>query len=179
MKWSRRTVLLVELFMMKQRLARTDVCCRIRWSHREQTSFCERQVNSSLQKAQNRKMKAPMVHSAWYFSGNWKCHLLVSSRVGGSASPRSSNSTALWPQRGMSFTRSWSHRVDKNIYGTHAKFSFWLRVTQVSGKQAMFPRIPTQISYRNEQRRINLKSANDYILLLSHINSPWDVDNVI
>lgn len=62
---------------------------------------------------------------------------------------------------------------------THAKFSFWLRVTQVSGKQAMFPRIPTQISCRNEQRRINLKPANDYILLLSHINSPWDVDNVI
>lgn len=35
--------------MMKQRLERTDVCCRIRWSHREQTSFWERQVSSSLQ----------------------------------------------------------------------------------------------------------------------------------
>lgn len=29
---------------------------------------------------------------------------------------------------------------------THPKSSFWLRVRQVSGKQAMFPRIPTQIS---------------------------------
>lgn len=40
--------------MMKQRLERTDVCCRIRWSHREQTSFWERQVSSSLQVSQKR-----------------------------------------------------------------------------------------------------------------------------
>lgn len=51
-----------------------------------------------------------------------------------------------------------------NIF-THPKFSFRLRVAQVSGKQAMFPRIPTQISYRNEQTSRNPKAANDHILL--------------
>lgn len=130
MEKSRKTVLLVELFMMKQRLARTDVCCRIRWSHREQTSFCERQVNSSLQKAQNRKMKASMVHFAWYFSGNWNRHLLVSSRVGGSASPRSSNSTALWPQRVMSFTSSWSQSGKKYLLTPSFHFGWESRKCQ-------------------------------------------------
>lgn len=56
---------------------------------------------------------------------------------------------------------------------THPKFSFWLRVAQVSGKQAMFPRIPTQISYRNGGKNHLLKSQTHkyYTLLLSRRNS--------
>lgn len=100
-------------------------------------------------------MNAPMVHSARPVFGKCKCHLLVSSRVGGSASPRSSNSTALWPQGAALFTRS---RPEWRKIFTHPKFSFRLRVAQVSGKQAMFPRIPTQISYKNEQRIIKQKT---------------------
>lgn len=37
---------------------------------------------------------------------------------------------------------------------TDPKVSFWLRVRQVSGKQAMFPRIPTQISLRGKRRNL-------------------------
>lgn len=38
-------------------------------------------------------------------------------------------------------------RLLEKICGrTHPKDSFWLRVRQVSGKQAILPRIPTQIS---------------------------------
>lgn len=52
---SKSTVLLVELHMMKQRLERTDVCCRIRWSHREQTSFWETQVSNNLRTSAKQK----------------------------------------------------------------------------------------------------------------------------
>lgn len=61
---SKSTVLLVELHMMKQRLERTDVCCRIRWSQSEQTSFWETQVSSNLQTLEkiNTSLLVPLSH---------------------------------------------------------------------------------------------------------------------
>lgn len=118
-----------------------------------------------------REMNASLVHYVQPVFGKCKSHLLVSSRVGGSASPRSSNSTSLWPQGGTFITDSRSHAVAVGNRFTHPKLSFWLRVTQVSGKQAMFPRIPTQISYRNLKKKSNLKPPNfttQMIIFCSH-----------
>lgn len=82
-KKCKNKVLLVELDMMKQRLVRTDGCCRIRSSQREQTSFWETQVSSNLVKKNSINM--------YYISLSRLCHdlrkyehLLVSRMVGGS-----------------------------------------------------------------------------------------------
>lgn len=95
MKVNKNKVLLVELHMTKQRLERTDVCCRIRWSHSEQTSFWEKQVSSSLQTSRGKMKISPSV-SVSHIYIKCKCHLLASRSVGGSVSPRSSSSTDLW-----------------------------------------------------------------------------------
>lgn len=127
-------------------------------------------------KKPQRKMNASVVHSVWPVFGNCKCHLLVSSRVGGSASPRSSNSTALWPQGGALFTCSWSHRVDKNIYSPQV---FILAESRTSVRKT--GDIPED-SYTDflQERTKKYKSKTSMITVYSpHRNSPWDVDSVI
>lgn len=169
---SRNTVLLVELFMMKQKLERTDVCCRIRWSHREQTSFCERQVSSSLQKSPKERWTLPWstLSDPFLEIANVTC-----SFPAGLEDLRLQEAATAQPcgRREERYLHVHGHIEWIKIF-THPKFSFWLRVAQVSGKQAIFPRIPTQISYRNEQRSINPKPVwLQYILLTETHRETW------
>lgn len=139
-------VLLVELLMMKHRLERTDGCCCIRRRHRAETSFWETHVSSNLQSWEKMNASARVSPTRLRACARY---LLVSSRVGGSASPRRSSSTALCAHGAALMTLNRHQRVTsvkENARNTYHSSSFWLRVRQVSGKQAMFPRIPTQIS---------------------------------
>lgn len=145
-------VLLVELHMMKQRLEHTDACCRIRWSHREQTSFWDKHINSNLKTSTNKIIFFFQALFWWVYrylenATCWFPEELEDLHLQEGATAQLCGHTVKYiGRKGHIKSKSFSLLISETVASTHPKSSFWLRDIQVSGKQAMFPRIPTQIS---------------------------------
>lgn len=102
-----------------------------------------------------------LLHSVSVF-GTCKCHLLVSSRVGGSASPRSSSSTSLWTQEGTAFTDSPSHSGCWTYY-MHSPQVFILAESRTSDRKTGNVSEDSHTNFLQEWEKTTSKIPNPQI----------------